>query len=97
MKVKTIINNNSVLEVLIHNMNSSNNVRYLNKLEDFEGSVHVSVHLGENEYCKYSAYGSYRDYKTLLAEAEWGLADEDVDWEDDEEFKTFLKHMGMKG
>jgi len=92
-KNKTIISNESVFEILVHNMNSSNKVRYLSKLEEFEGSGHVSVHLGENEYCKYSAYGLYRDYKTLLAESEWGLADEDIDWEDIEEFERFLKNV----
>jgi len=92
-KNKTIISNQSVFEILVHNINSSNNVRYLTKLEEFEGTGHVSVHVGENEYCKYSAYGLYRDYKTLLAEAGWGLVDEDIDWGDDEEFEQYLKNI----
>lgn len=96
MKAKTIIHNNSVLEILIHNMNSSNNIRYLSKIEDFEGLVSLSLLVGEGEHCKYSAYGLYRDYKTLLKEAEWGLLDEDIDWEDEEEFERFLKNMSLK-
>ena len=97
MKVKAIIHNNSVFEILVHNINASNDVRYLNKIEDFEDSSFVSVHLGNNEYCKYSAYASIKDYNNLLKEKEWGLADEDINWGDDEEFEQYIKNVRNAG